>query len=168
MTFAVHVKHGIGLGRIRSKTQVGLEPKYQTSFKAVDQQDKTRYNKNYMLLTGKCRKCENFLMSQRHKTDGSHCFLERCVKWIIYRILLARKNAITLRHFHWLSIASKGGIVNIVKYVIKSIWWIRWFRWLFIHKTWIWMYLTWAEITAKRNLYRNSKKNGRTPFFSWP
>ena len=36
MTFAVHVKNSIPLSRVREKTQVGLDPKFQKKFEGVD------------------------------------------------------------------------------------------------------------------------------------
>ena len=78
--FSVHVKNGIGLSRVREKTQVGLEPKYQTKFEGVDRRDKNRYDKNYMLMMGQCENCVHFVKALKNRTTGEHCVSERCVK----------------------------------------------------------------------------------------
>lgn len=80
MTFAVHVKNSISMSKIREKTQVGLEDKYKTNFEATEQQDDTRYAKNFMRMSGECRKCEYYVEAKKNTTTGEHCSQERCVK----------------------------------------------------------------------------------------
>jgi len=86
--FNVHVKHGISLSRIREKTQVGLEPKYQRNFRGVDlmmdakgiYSNSSRYRKNVARMKGLCRGCENFVPSKAKTTTGEHCSKEFCIK----------------------------------------------------------------------------------------
>jgi hypothetical protein len=80
MTFAVHVKNSIPMSRIRKQTNAGLEPAYQTKYEATEQQDDTRYAKNFMRMSGNCAKCEHKVKSKMETTTGEHCSQERCVK----------------------------------------------------------------------------------------
>jgi len=78
MVFAVHVKNGISLSRVREKTQVGLEDKYKSKFEAVDQQDDTAYAKGWSFMMGHCAACESFV--EGFVGVGNHCKLDRCDK----------------------------------------------------------------------------------------
>ena len=78
--FNIIVKNSILLSRIREKTQVGLEPKYQTSFAAKDQQDNTLYAKNYARIQGLCKVCVNFVRDKVNTVTGEHCSLGICDK----------------------------------------------------------------------------------------
>lgn len=86
--FNVHVKHGISLSRIREKTQVGLEPKYQKNFRGVDafmdskgkNSQHSRYQKNMARLQGKCRGCKNFVPAKAKTVTGEHCSRRFCDK----------------------------------------------------------------------------------------
>lgn len=88
MTFAVHVKNGISMSRIREKTQVGLEPKYQRNYRGIDAMmdskgrysGNTRFAKNIARMQGLCKGCKHFVKAKAKTVTGAHCGRKVCGK----------------------------------------------------------------------------------------
>lgn len=87
MVFAVHVKNGISMSRVRDKCNVGLEPKYQTNYKGIDAQKdskgkntRARFEKNMCRIKGLCRGCNNFVPAKAKAVTGEHCSRKICNK----------------------------------------------------------------------------------------
>lgn len=78
--FNVIVKNSIPMSRIREKTQAGLVESERRTFEATEQQDDTRYAKNFSRMMGECDRCEHLVKSKMKTTTGEHCSCERCVK----------------------------------------------------------------------------------------
>ena len=56
---------------------LGWAPGYETKTKGVGLKNNIVYDKNYQLMKGICRKCKDFVKTNK-MADGSHCKLEAC------------------------------------------------------------------------------------------
>lgn len=87
MTFAIHKRYNISMAKIRDKTNVGFEPKYQTNYRGIDAQKdpkgkstRSRYEKNVARIKGLCGTCEHYVPVNVRTVDGSHCGRKVCGK----------------------------------------------------------------------------------------